>query len=980
MHQRLRSAVLVACVAGLGLASVAGAADPSLVGWWRFDETSGTVAADSSGNGNDATLYGGPQWVTGTLGGAVQIDGGDDYLEAAPSESLNVTGSAITLTAWVYFDDVSVVQIILAKVFNNTIHTSPYFSYGLHILSNGRGRCWLSLKSNAESFAMAPTGTVTAQRWHHMAGVYDGAQIRLYLDGQIVATTNATGDLNAYPDTIYRMGNNGGLTEPMGGMLDDIRIYKRTLSEAELYDVMQGIGMETEFAADPVPADEAVDVARDVVLSWTPGAFAATHDVYLGTSSDDVNAASRANPLGMLVSQGQADAAYNPADLLDLGQTYYWRIDEVNAAPDNAIFKGAVWSFTSEPVAYPVTDVTATASGTYAVGSEPENTVNGSGLNENDQHSIDLEDMWLGVPNPDEPLWIQFEFDRAYKLHELWVWNYNIAFEATVGFGIKGATVEYSVDGQTWASLGDVELARGPATATYTHNTTINLGGVMARFVRLTANSGYGFLGQYGLSEVRFFYVPVQAREPQPAPGATDVPVETILDWRGGREAASHEVFLGADPQVLAVVDAVTGTQYDPGTLDLGTTYYWRVDEVNEAGDPARWEGEVWSFSTLEYFVVDDFESYTNDIDAGKAIFQTWIDGYEDDSNGSQVGYLDAPFTERSIVHGGAQSMPLLFDNTSAATSVADLELDGQDWTQAGIQSLVLFFRGDAENTGGQFYVEINGVKVVYPGAANVLTRSVWKQWNIDLASVGGNLRNVTSLSVGVDGGGSGLVYVDDIRLYRSAPPLPTPEDPGTTGLLAWYTFDNGAVDSSGNGYNGTLLGDAQALNGQLVLDGVDDAVTVPRIGGASATFSTFSYAMWVNPSTSLTSIAYSGGLNSDGWSAGGVHFKFHNGVLNVGINGLGTGDLDGTTIVPVNAWTHIALTVSPTEIVIYMNGQQEDYRAIGAPFTNLTLGGTLGAWSDSGTIDREMPGKMDDVRIYDRALSAGEVLYLAEL
>ncbi len=532
MHQRMHILIFIAFVVGLGLASMASAADSSLVGWWRFDETSGAVAADSSGNGNDATLHGDPQWVPGSIRGAVQIDGDDDYLEAAPSESLNVTGDQITLTAWVYFDDVSVVQIILAKVFNNTTHTSPYFSYGLHILSNGRGRCWLSLTSNTQSFAMAPTGTVTPGQWHHMAGVYDGSQIRLYLNGEVVATVDATGDINPYPDTIYRMGNNGGLTEPMAGKLDDIRIYTRALSVDELLNVMAGVGAETEFAMDPVPTNEASDVARDAVLSWTAGEFAATHDVYLGTSFEDVNNASRSNPMGVLVSQGQSGTSYDPTGLLGLGQTYYWRVDEVNAPPSSTIFKGAVWSFTSEPVAYPVTGVTATASGTYEAGSEPQNTVNGSGLNEDDQHSINLNDMWLATPNEGEPLWIQYEFDHAYKLHELWVWNYNIAFEAVVGFGIKSAALEYSLDGQTWTSFGDVELAQATSSSSYTHNTTIDLDGVVAKFVRLTVNSGYGFLGQYGLSEVRFFYIPVQASQPEPASGAFDVPVDAILDWR----------------------------------------------------------------------------------------------------------------------------------------------------------------------------------------------------------------------------------------------------------------------------------------------------------------------------------------------------------------------------------------------------------------------------------------------------------------
>ena len=84
--------------------------------------------------------------------------------------------------------------------------------------------------------------------------------------------------------------------------------------------------------------------------------------------------------MGVLVSQGQADTSYDPDGLLEIGQTYYWRIDEVNAAPDNTIFKGDVWSFTAEPLAYPIEAVVATSNGTSEAGVGPEKTVDGSGL------------------------------------------------------------------------------------------------------------------------------------------------------------------------------------------------------------------------------------------------------------------------------------------------------------------------------------------------------------------------------------------------------------------------------------------------------------------------------------------------------------------------------------------------------------------------------------------------------------------------
>ncbi len=151
----------------------------------------------------------------------------------------------------------------------------------------------------------------------------------------------------------------------------------------------------------------------------------------------------------------------------------------------------------------------------------PENTVNGSGLNENDEHSVESSDMWLASPVGDKPISITFAFDRVHKLQELLVWNYNVQFELMLGFGIKTALVEYSADGEEWISLGEVELAQASALDAYTANTTISLGGVAAQCVRITVVNGYSAMGKSGLSEVRFLAIPVHASELDPAVGTT---------------------------------------------------------------------------------------------------------------------------------------------------------------------------------------------------------------------------------------------------------------------------------------------------------------------------------------------------------------------------------------------------------------------------------------------------------------------------
>jgi regulation of enolase protein 1 (concanavalin A-like superfamily) len=443
-------------------------------------------------------------------------------------------------------------------------------------------------------------------------------------------------------------------------------------------------------AANVSPADGATDVPRDATLNWSPGQYPSTHDVYLGMVFADVNTASRTDPKGILASKGQAATTFTPASLLTYGQTYYWRIDEVNQSADGTIYKGGMWSFTAEPYAYPIKPTSAT-SFNAAAGMGPEKTIDGSGLT-GDLHGTDPTTMWQ--TSGTLPNWIQYQFDKVYKLYDLTVWNTNQIIETSVGLGAKKVTLEYSVDGTTWTAWANVpEFARATGTPGYAANTTIGLGGVMARYVKLTINTTWGGTALTGLSEVRFSHIPVQARAPQPANGATGVRVDTDLNWRPGREASSHQIFFGTDPAAVTTATVATKTVvdhgYTPDALNFGTTYYWRVDEVNTV----TYAGDVWSFTTQEYAAVDDFEGYADT--EGNRIYETWTDGWTN-GTGSLVGYITAPFAERTIVHGGRQSMPLEYNNVKTPFySEAERTFDAtQDWTTNGADTLSLYLRG----------------------------------------------------------------------------------------------------------------------------------------------------------------------------------------------------------------------------------------------------------------------------------------------
>ena len=192
------------------------------------------------------------------------------------------------------------------------------------------------------------------------------------------------------------------------------------------------VGIGGPSASEPDPADEQTDVPRDVVLRWKPGTDAVTHDVYFGTVLDDVEQATTTTDPGNVYKDRTDTNIYAVTERLEFDQTYYWRVDAVNAS--NTVNKGDVWSFTAELLAYPVENIIATASSTEE-GKGPENTVNGSGLDDSGLlHSNDsVGNMWLSSGDGAQPTWIEYEFDRAYKLHEMWVWNSNDSLESFIG-------------------------------------------------------------------------------------------------------------------------------------------------------------------------------------------------------------------------------------------------------------------------------------------------------------------------------------------------------------------------------------------------------------------------------------------------------------------------------------------------------------------------------------------------------------------
>jgi hypothetical protein len=208
------------------------------------------------------------------------------------------------------------------------------------------------------------------------------------------------------------------------------------------------------------------------------------------------------------------------------------------------------------------------------------------------------------------------------------------------------------------------------------------------------------------------------------------------------------------------------------------------VDEVNETSADSPWTGSVWDFTTANFVVADDFEVYTDNMDAGEAIYQTWIDG-ETNSTGSLVGYLEAregTFGERQTVYGGKQSMPLAYDNTKAPNNSEALRTwtKSQDWTVNGVNTLVLHVKGKTDNGLDPLYVVLEDsaghVGVVTHPDARIAVSTTWNEWTIPLSSfstAGVNATAIKKMSIGMGKrgatapGGKGMLFIDDIWVKK---------------------------------------------------------------------------------------------------------------------------------------------------------------------------------------------------------------------
>jgi len=501
---------------------------------------------------------------------------------------------------------------------------------------------------------------------------------------------------------------------------------------------------------------------------------------------------------------------------------------------------------------------------------------------------------------------------------------------------------------------------------------------------------------------------------PQPANRAIDVNVETLLSWSGGMFAASHNLYLGtsrgavvaaegeSDPNVLFV--PLDGTSFDPNNLDFNTKYYWRIDAVNDVNPDSPWSGGVWEFTTGNFLVVDDFERYTND--SPDRIFQTWIDGYGfsddefypngDPGNGSDaaVGHdiwsAGTPYEtlmETDTVHGGSQAMPLYYDNQAAGYSEATrMWVEPQDWTVNNFNALMLFIHGKAGNVADPLYVTLeddagNFATVTCDDPA-VFTNEEWFWWQIPVADFAGvDMVSIKKMTIGVGSktavsGAAGMLLIDDIRV--GVRPI---------GLVAHYELEGNLADSSGNGRDGVFGGDPNfpasyvtgpaGLGQAMQFDGTAGHQNVElgtfNPSGATGQLTLALWARWDG-----TTDQWQGVIGKrDSWSLDDMlwDIEIHRDEDTIGFRRIDSYPASGGRTLPTGVWTHIAATFDGTTARFYVDGEET-----GNGSFSFALDTEAALHFGSGDPNGGNPfnGALDDVRIYDIALSPSEISALA--
>lgn len=573
------------------------------------------------------------------------------------------------------------------------------------------------------------------------------------------------------PRTTVNYWHQGGLAP---GQTYYWRVDEVTAGGAQTLGKVWSFTTASPTAYDPRPRDGAKWLdPTNVTLTWQSGTDALMHDVYFGMDAAAVEAGDASVFIGK-----QPMNAYMPPTL-ESDTIYYWRVDEHSTTDE--IHQGGVWMFSTS--GGPHDGVKAEYFNNADVAGDP--------IVVRTEPRIDFiwpEGATEGVNSPAAGIPVNNYSAR-------WSAELQVAFSGEYRF-----VINVNNSGRLWLD-GRPLINRWPNDGTIPEYTT--------KGIQLTAGSVYSLIMEWNkynansLARLEWIdpfgdrmvipsgalQLPLRANRPSPGNSQADVTQTAILHWSPGDKAAGHDVYFGDSAEAVAGADTgssvyqgrqpLAETTFDPGVLEWGKAYFWRIDEVNDADADSPWRGQVWSFTTAAFLVIDDFEAYTDD--PGRRIYETWVDGYTTGDNPSVFGNLDAPFAEQTIVHTGRQSMPIDYNNViSPHYSEGDRTWDEpQDWTVNGMDTLTLYVRGRTDNGADRLYMALEdragNLAVVDHSDPAILTAARWSEWRIPLSQFTGvNAARIAKMYIGVGDrnaptpGGAGRFYVDNLRVTTS--------------------------------------------------------------------------------------------------------------------------------------------------------------------------------------------------------------------
>jgi hypothetical protein len=830
-----------------------------LVAAYGFEEGAGASAADSSGDALTGVVTG-ATWVEGKFGKALQFAGAQgSWVTVADADALDLT-TGMTISAWVKptADLVQWPAVIMKE-------RPDELTYALYANSKD-GNVNVDYTSGGAEVNLEGAGSIPVGEWSHLAGTFDGTTMRLYVNGALVSSTPATGPIDVTDGVLRIGGDNVWQGEYFTGAIDEVRIYNRALSEAEV---------QLDMNAPVVFGTRAGDSTPPAVAIGSPASGSAVS----GTQAISVNAS---DDVGVTRVRVLVDGAQVGGDLTAAPYTVAW--DTTTATNGSHVLTAtaddaAGHSTTSAPVAVNVSNVaggdTTPPTGTIAIDGGAASTGQAAVT-----LSLAATDDASGV--------VQMRFSNdGVEYSDPVAFASAAPWALAAGDGTKTVFAQFRDGAGNWSAAASdtIELVSGPAESPQ-----------LGAFKLVTQNDGAGSAPAV-----------TQPIDTQPA-GSTLIAFS--MGWLGNL----------ADP-----VDSFgnTWTKVSGPNVYAGPEFYTAVWAVPSAiGGSAH---------TVSFDKVDrpagEISAGLIEVKHGGTVDLVYREADESDPTPGSIT-VDGPATLIAIWSGESFAL----DHTAVPDNgftVIDSYLDFGSGTETGVQ------------------VAVAVREVAQAGTYTVHWTTTPEQ--------------------------RCACYLVAVRNSQQAPANP--------GLVAAYGFDEGlgatAADASGHALSGVVTNAAWAagrFGNALQFNGAADSrVTVadsPLLQLANA----FTLSAWVNPAAALTQepavVAKENGtvtlpyvMYAQNAASGPTAFAFTNGDYH---------DATVPTQLPPNTWTHLAATYDGATLSMYVNGVLAKQSAVSGA---MPVGaGALRIGNDAVFPGEGFNGLIDEVRVYDRALSPAEI------